>query len=607
MSTFTSDTSPRLLFNNVGWALRTIWATNARLVVGLSSFILIRGLLPAGLALFARGVVNALVALIGSDSADVSSVVPWLVLGFGLTLFEALSPIGHKYGIQRLRDDVNLKVTADILEHAATLDLAFFEDPRSQRVLERAQQNTADRFARFVQEITSTATGVLQILSLASVLAYIEPLVLVVLGPLGLPFLWHQWRLARKLHGTEYNRAPKRRWSRYFVTQLTSHTSIPEVKLFDLAPHFIDRFRTLMTEFRNQDTRLYRRGALGGIVFSIIATLAFYVLFFRVVIHAMNTVLTVGDVAVFGVASSRLRAILVRTITSLSSALEQMLYINNLREFLETKPQLLTTSFEQREPVASPEEGSLTFEAVTFVYPGAEKPTLRNLDFHIEPGEIVGLVGENGAGKTTLAKLICRLYDATEGRVLIDGEDIRAYTLEDLQGCITSVLQNFGRYEATAAENIAYGNWRQLLHDREQVRRIAQMTEADELIQSMSEQYDTMLGRVFGSCDLSGGQWQKLATARAFARHACILILDEPTAFLDARAEYALFQQFRELAKGRTTLLISHRFSTLQMADRILVLDEGVLIENGTHADLVSQGGRYSELYALHRRQIEPV
>ncbi len=607
MSAHPDKASPRLLLSNVGWALRTVWDTNARLMVGLMVLMVVRGLLPAGLALFARGLVNAIVALLEASSTDLTTVIPWLAYGFALTLCEAAAPLGHKYGLQRLRDDVNLKVTAEILEHAATLDLAFFEDPRSQRIIERAQQNTADRFARFVQEVIATCTGFLQTLSLTGVLTYIEPLVLVVLGPLGLPYLWHRWRLARKHYSTEFHRAPKRRWTSYFVSQLTNYLSIPEVKLFNLGPHFIERFRALMTEFRDKDRRLYRRGTIGGGVFALFATVAFYMLFFRVVIKALNSNLTVGDVAVFGGASSRLRATLERTIFSFSSAVEQTLYIANLREFLEVKPLLVQAPPDPTLLVPAPKDGALTFEGVSFTYPSAETPTLRNLSFHIKPGEIVGLVGENGAGKTTLVKLICRLYEATEGRVLVDGHDVRAYDIADLQRSITFVLQHFGRYEATAAENIAYGNWEQLLNDREQVRRIAQMTEADELIQSLPAQYDTMLGRVFGTYNLSGGQWQTLATARAFAREACILILDEPTAHLDARAEYALFQQFRRLARGHTTLLISHRFSTLQMADRILVLDDGRLIEDGTHDDLIAHGGHYADLYALHRKQMEQV
>lgn len=595
----------RLLLDNATWALKVVWQTNSRLLVGMAVFMVVRGALPAGLALFARGLVNSLVSLFETGSADLSVVTPWLILGFVLTLGEAIMPIVHKYSLSRLSDDVNIRVTGDILEHAAGLDLAFFEDPDSQRMIERARQNTANRFTVFIQELFRLATGLLQVISLTGVLAYIEPLVLLILGPIALPYLWHRWRIARKRYTVEFERTQKRRWSGYFVSQMTSRSAIPDQKLFNLAPHFIERFRTLLNEFREQDRSIYRRTALGGILFVVMATLAFYVLFFRVVGKAMTGGLTIGDVAVFGTATSRLRSTLEQMIMALTNALEQTLYIANLRDFLEAEPLMVLPPGSGGDVPGRPENGAIRLESVEFTYPGAETPTLHDVSFEIEPGEIVGIVGENGAGKTTLVKLISRLYDATGGRVLIDGEDVRLYEIGELQKAISFVQQNFSRYEATASDNIAYGKWEELLGDTDRVREIARMTGADELIRSMPDGYDTMLGRIFGTFDLSGGQWQTLAASRAFARDARILVLDEPTAHLDARAEYALFEKFRELAQGRTTLLISHRFSTIRMADRILVLHGGRLIEDGSHEDLMALGGHYADLYGLHRRQFD--
>jgi ATP-binding cassette subfamily B protein len=310
---------------------------------------------------------------------------------------------------------------------------------------------------------------------------------------------------------------------------------------------------------------------------------------------------TVGDIAIFGPVTSRLRLTLEMCIASLAQALEQMLYIANLINFLAVAP----CSGPMAGIVPRTGRGEIELDNVTFTYPGAADPTLQQISLHVRPGEIIGIVGETGAGKTTLVKLLCRLYDLDMGCVRFDGIDVRDLSLDYLHSQIGFLMQGFGRYETTAAENIAYGDWQRLLEDREAVERIAQSANVDDLVQSLPQGYDTMLGRMFGTVDLSGGQWQRLALARAFARDASLMILDEPTSNLDARAEYRLFRQFRELANGRTTILISHRFSTLRMADRIVVLESGRLVECGTHQELLDRRGTYAGLYDLHRSQID--
>jgi ATP-binding cassette subfamily B protein len=246
-------------------------------------------------------------------------------------------------------------------------------------------------------------------------------------------------------------------------------------------------------------------------------------------------------------------------------------------------------------------------ENVEFAYPGSSRLVLRGVSLEIEPGEIVALVGENGSGKTTLVKLIARLYHADRGRITLDGRDIETLEMESLHRRIAFVFQSFGRYEATARDNIAYGDWEKCLDDPDRVEEIARVAGVHEMLLSMPEGYDTMLGRTFGTFDLSGGQWQKLAMARAFARQAALLILDEASASLDARAEYELFVRARELARGRTTILISHRFSTVSMADRILVMDQGRIVESGSHRELLRRGGHYAKLYGLHQQQMGAV
>ena len=589
------------LWANARWSMAVTWSTNRMLTAGLVIATLLGSLIPAGSAIVARSLVNEVVGLIKGSTPDVSGVLPWLALGLGLALLDALVGLGDAFIQQALYDDLNIEVTLRMLRHASSLDLATFEDPRVQDIRDRAEQNTARHFIQFVSSSLDAVMGVVQVISLTAVLAVIEPVLTLALLPLFAPYLIFQWRLSRARYSEEYSRTTKRRWTRYYVSRLTSHQTVPEVRLLDLAPFLIRSFRELMEEFRLKDRRLYRRGLVGGVVFAMLTTTAYYLAFARVALRAAAGVLTVGDVAVYGGAAVRLRNTLESVVRSASLALEQALYISNLREYLAITPGLTSTG--SAHPTAL--RGEIVLDQVSFTYPGSTIPAVSDVSFRIRPGETVALVGENGAGKSTVAKLISRLYDPDRGRILFDGIDLREWDLDHLYHQISCVFQNYGRYEATVAENIAFGDWSAMLGDRARIEAVARLANVDDMVRAMPQGYDTLIGRMFGDYDLSGGQWQRLAVARAFARDAALLILDEPTSNLDARAEYDVFSRFRELAHGRTTVLISHRFSTVRMADRIVVLAAGRIVESGTHKVLIARGGHYARLYDLHRRQLE--
>ncbi len=546
-----------------------------------------------------RELLNMAVEGAKDNSGNVAILLPWLFLFLGLTVVEAVSHLFNRFLMQRFADDAELSITTKILDHAARLDVAFFEDPRFQDIIHRARQNTANHFSRFMSDILLFITRFVQTATLISILAFIEPIAIVVLIPLTLPHFHFRWRLSKRHYLEEHRRATKRRWSSYFISLLTARQSVQEVKLLGLAPIFIKRFRSIMTEFRHQKRKRYITGFSGDSVFAVLTTVAFFAMFTRVFHRFFQGSLLIGDVVVFGTVGLRLRGALETVVASISRAMENALYVSNLREFLKVQPGIEPT----RGQKPSSTRGEIKLCNVSFTYPGTDALALSNISLCLTPGETVALVGENGAGKTTLVKLIARFYDPNVGSVFYDGIDLRELSLDYLYRQIAFVPQSFGRYEATASENIAYGDWNRLQQDRAQIERIAHYAGVNKMIEKMPQGYDTIIGRMFGEYDLSGGEWQQIALARAFARDATLLILDEPTSNLDAKAEYELFNRYRELSKGKTTILISHRFSTVSMADRILVMDKGRIVEAGTHSELITNKGHYATLYELHQRQ----
>lgn len=589
-----------MMWVNVRWALALSWDTDKGLFLALMGVALLMSLVPAGLAITVRGLVDEIAAGLAGGPADGRAVLLWLGGGLAVTLLDVFGRFAHDYLILRYSDELNLRVTRDILTHAAKLDVAQFEDPQFQDVLERVQQDISRRFSLFVTKLVWVINQSLQIVWLIAILAAIEAWVLAVFAGIALPYLFLQWWLAKYRYQVEYFRITKIRWTRYLVEHLTKQEWVPETKLLNLGPLFVRKHTRLMGGFRDQNRQVYGRVLWGGSLFGLISSLGFFLTFGRVAFRTLSGELGIGDLAIFGGATARLRNALDQTITNFTGALEQTLHIANLREFLAVQPQIV------HQGSLRPERsyGRVQVRNLTFAYPGSDRLILKGVSFDIEPGESLAIVGRNGAGKTTLVKLLARLYEPTGGHILFDGVEMGQLCRDYLYRQISFVFQNYGRYEATAAENIAYGDWERLLDDPAAIAQVARQAGVDEMIAGMPHGYETLLGRWFGEYTLSGGQWQNLALARAFARPASLIILDEPTSNLDAMTEFKLYSRFRELAAGRTTILISHRFSTVSMADRILVVDNGAIVESGTHQSLLAQEGLYAQMYALHRRKM---
>jgi ATP-binding cassette subfamily B protein len=586
----------RALADHTAWAVRLAWNTSRGLTLGLVAGILARGLIPLGLALVLRGLFDTLAPHPGAGAPR--QLGAWLLLGAALAFAQIACALGGKYTTRRVHDELNLRVNTDILEHAGHLDLATFEDPRFLDVLERAQQNPAGHVMQVLTGGLATIANGLQLASFVVALVVIEPIVLPAVVVVGVPYLWIQGKLAHASHARERARTTRRRWTHYFVRCLTNPQSLAETRLLDLGPLLMERFRSIMADFRDADRVLLRWRLLAGAVFALLSVGACFALLWRVAGRVGAGTLTLGDLALFGAAALRLGTLIEDTTGSVAASLERALHVADLREFLTVRSRMGTVGT----VVLRAPRGEVTLEDVWFTYPGQPAPALRGVSLHVRPGELVALVGENGAGKSTLAKLVARLYDPDRGRVLIDGVDARTLVLSELHRLVAFVTQQPARYEASAGDNIAYGDWRRLLGDASLVEKAARGAGVHDMLTSLPVGYDTTIGRLFGEYDLSGGQWQRIAIARVLARDATILVLDEPTSGLDVRAETDLFARLRDLAHGRTTLLISHRLTGAVAADRVVCLAEGRILDEGPHHELLGRSRHYAELYDLHRR-----
>jgi len=584
--------------------LRLVWTTEPRYVVGILVLRVVRAGIPVAVLWVGKLIVDLVVTAISRGRGEVS----WSRLGALLAIEFTIAIVGEALSrlsalLESLLGDLFANRTSvDLMRHAATLDLEQFEDADLYDKLERARRQTVNRIGLFTLVLGTLQDAITLVTLSAALVAYV-PWLLVLLAVAVVPSVLGETHFASLGYSLLYSWTPERRLLDYLRYVGASDVSAKEVKLFGLSDFLVGRYDRLSREFYEANKALAMKRSLVSTILATVGTLGYYgayivIIYLTVIGHRGPAgVFTIGVLTFLTGSFRQSRDLIQRVLLSLTQVFEQSLYLDDLFSFFALEPRVHSTPGAR--PVPAPIRQGIVFEDVGFHYPGSEGWAVRHLDFALAPGERLALVGENGAGKTTLAKLLVRLYDPAEGRILLDGVDLRGYDIESLRRNVGVIFQDFVRYDLILRENIAVGNIEQR-EDEPRLFGAAERSLADSVARRLAGRYDQMLGRRFeGGVDLSGGEWQKVALARAYMRDAQLLILDEPTAALDARAEYQVFLRFSELTAGKMAVLISHRFSTVRMAERILVLRGGELAEQGTHDELVARGGLYAELFQL--------
>lgn len=583
---------------NLPQLFRLVWASSPTKTMLSFSLRILRSVMPIALLYIGKLIIDQVVVL-SSKGGDQNLL--WELVSIEFMLAIVTDGLNRAIILtdSLLGDLFSNHTSVRIMAHAATLDLDQFEDSVFYDKLERARQQTVGRSILLTQVMSQVQDMVSMIFLLGGLIAF-NPWLIFLLILAILPSFLGESHFNGQNYALTRSQTPERRELDYIRFLGASDETAKEVKVFGLSDFIISRFKKISNKFYTDNSRLAVRRSLWGVLFSVLGSVGYYAAYGFIIYQAANAVITIGTLTFLAGSFRQLSSLMETMLARFTSVSQGAIYLNDFIEFFEIKPKISIA--DKPLPFPVPIKTGFVFEGVGFKYQNSESWANRNLNFKLAPGEKLALVGENGAGKSTLVKLLARLYDPTEGRILLDGIDLKRYDIDGLRFNLGIIFQDYLRYQMTLSQNIAVGNIQQS-DNKELINKAAKESLADAVAQKLPGKYDQWLGKRFNNgVELSGGEWQKVALARVYMKDAQLLILDEPTAALDARAEFEVFQRFAELTEGKSAVLISHRFSTARLADRILVLDNGEILELGTHSELIKKNGKYAELFELQAR-----